>query len=202
MSIATLKKKTLSKYNNVSVNSATGFSLNGTFRNQGYVGQTSLSRSFPRTPMKGITPRGHGGCCGQYYVGPIIQSGVTSTEDSTVVKVSVINTRGMLAERLCQDPCTTVKPDNNLNSNSQGAAIERKRKTTTACIVSTVNTVCKTCPNTTIFGKYPPIRYTKPIESYSPISQGQYLASLGEKCVSYDQIISPTNVSRTPFACP
>ena len=48
MSLATLKKKTQAKYKNNSVNKST-FSLNGTTRNQGYVGQTSLSRTFVRS---------------------------------------------------------------------------------------------------------------------------------------------------------
>ncbi len=48
MSLATLKKKTQAKYKNNSVNKGT-FSLNGTTRNQGYVGQTSLSRTFVRS---------------------------------------------------------------------------------------------------------------------------------------------------------
>ena len=41
MSLATLKKKTQTKYNNMSVNSV--FNLNGTTRNQGYIGQTSYT---------------------------------------------------------------------------------------------------------------------------------------------------------------
>ena len=44
MSIATLKRKSQAKYNN-SLGSDTIFSISGTHRNQGYVGQTSLSRS-------------------------------------------------------------------------------------------------------------------------------------------------------------
>ena len=59
MSLATLKKKTASKYNNNSVNTS-GFSLNGKHRNQGYVGQTSLSRTILRTPAKGVTLQGNG----------------------------------------------------------------------------------------------------------------------------------------------
>jgi len=43
MSIATLKRKTMTEYNRMSVG-YTNFSLNGTRRNQGYVGQTMLSR--------------------------------------------------------------------------------------------------------------------------------------------------------------
>ena len=60
MSIATLKKKTMYKYNNSSVGH-TQFSINGGYRSQGFVGQTSLSRSFLKTPMKGNVICGHGG---------------------------------------------------------------------------------------------------------------------------------------------
>jgi hypothetical protein len=49
MSLATLKKKTASKYKNNSANLAQ-FSINGVHRNQGYVGQTSLGRTMLRIP--------------------------------------------------------------------------------------------------------------------------------------------------------
>jgi hypothetical protein len=201
MSIATLKKKAQAKYNNVSVNSSAGFSLNGTFRNQGYVGQTSLSRSLPRTPMKGPTPRGHGGCCGTYYVSSIIQSGVKSLEDNKVVKGSVITSRGMLAERLCENPCNIVKPDTNQNTNTQGSVVDRKRKNATACIVSIPNTSCSTCPQQSIFGRLKQPLYTKPLETYAPISQGQYIANIGEQCVNLDPITVNAAINHTPFGC-
>ena len=70
MSIATLKRKTQTKYNNMSVGTE-GFSINGVFRNQGYVGQTSLTRSLPRTLQKGS-----GGCCGTYNDVPVVLSSV------------------------------------------------------------------------------------------------------------------------------
>ena len=73
MSIATLKRKTQTKYNNMSVNTGTGFSLNGTRRNQGYIGQTSLSRSLVRTLRNGTAVRGHGGCCTDASKAPILQ---------------------------------------------------------------------------------------------------------------------------------
>ena len=96
MSIATLKKKTQARYTNQMSIGYSGFSLNGTHRSQGYVGQTSLSRSLPRTLAKGPTLKGHGGCCGTYPTYPSVLSAVTSTEDISVVKTSVLNTRGML----------------------------------------------------------------------------------------------------------
>ena len=133
MSIVTLKRKTQAKYNNMSVGQKQ-FSLNGTHRNQGYVGQTTLSRSLPTTLMKGNVIRGHGGCCGHYPIKPIVQSGVNYQEDSSVVKHSVLNTAGMIETKYqCIGECSLgtnvcegsskrinhVKPDNNNNTNSQ-----------------------------------------------------------------------------------
>lgn len=95
MSIATLKKKTQTQYRNMSVGQPS-FSLNGTHRSQGYIGQTSLSRSLPRTLSNGNTIRGHGGCCGTYPIYPAILSAVNSTEDNKVVKTSTLSNKGML----------------------------------------------------------------------------------------------------------
>ena len=100
MSVATLKKKTQAKYNNMSVGQ-NQFSLNGTHRSQGWVGQSMLSRSLPRTPMQGQTPKGHGGCCGTYDNSHgIIQSAVSSLNNNNIIKPSVIDNKGMLEEKL------------------------------------------------------------------------------------------------------
>jgi hypothetical protein len=127
MSIVTLKRKTNVLYNNMSVGSKTGFSLNGTHRNQGYIGQTMLSRSLPRTLMKGNVPKGHGGCCGKYPQYGIIQSAVTSLNDPTVVKASVQNTNGMLRTHYKwiwrPQPYSTTKTDTGHNSNPQSTYI-------------------------------------------------------------------------------
>ena len=98
MSINTLKRKTAAKYNSQSVGYPQ-FSINGGYRNQGYVGQTMLSRSFPRTPMKGNVPKGHGGCCGKFEINGIIQSGVTSVNDPQIIKKSNVNELGLLATK-------------------------------------------------------------------------------------------------------
>jgi len=127
MSIATLKKKTQSKYNNMSVGERQ-FSINGTYRSQGYVGQTSLSRSLPRTLMKGNVAIGHGGCCGKFKKTPIVQSAVISLENPNIVKSSVLGTSGMISTKYAwikrPQPYTTVKPDNNQNNNSQSDYIK------------------------------------------------------------------------------
>jgi hypothetical protein len=122
MSLATLKKKTQSKYRNSSVG-LQQFSLNGTRRLQGYIGQTSLSRALPRTPAGGAYAKGHGGCCGTHPSDAAITSAVTNTNDSSVVKSSVLSSKGMLAKRLrCCD--SVVKPDNQTSLNSSSSYLE------------------------------------------------------------------------------
>jgi len=95
MSLATLKKKTASKYKNNSAN-LPQFSLNGIHRNQGFVGQTSISRST------------------------VINTAVSSE----AIKPSVVSTYGMLAKRnrwvLRPQPFSTTKQTNALDENSSG----------------------------------------------------------------------------------
>jgi hypothetical protein len=135
MSIVALKRKTAAKYNNMSVGEPQ-FSINGGYRNQGWVGQTSLSRSIPKTPMRNGAPQGHGGCCGEFKK-KIIVPPVTSTNDNTVIKGSVLSTPGMLDTkyRWVRRPAAvddgklvSVKPDDNHNLNSQTDYITRKTK--------------------------------------------------------------------------
>ncbi len=200
MSIATLKRKTAAKYNNSSVNSKEGFSLNGGYRNQGYVGQTSLSRSLPRTLMKGNTIRGHGGCWGTYRISPIIQSGVTSTEDNSVIKKSVINTKGMLDNRFGHKP-VVVKPDSSLNANTQGELISRKQNISLACEpeVRTGTGARTKCFNS--IGEYNQTicLCTKPVSEYMPLSGSEYTQNLRTKCTINDIVFVPVAIRREPF---
>jgi hypothetical protein len=140
MSEATLKRKTRTQYNNMSVGSKNGgFSLNGTRRSQGYVGQTMLGRHFPRTPMRGNVARGSGGCCGTYYQGTIIQSGVpfptgvngnSANNNPQVVKKSVINNDGHIMTKYRwirrPQPYSTVKINASSTKNTQGVYINNK----------------------------------------------------------------------------
>jgi hypothetical protein len=212
MSIATLKRKTQTKYNNMSVGQ-TGFSINGTHRNQGYVGQTSLSRSLPRTLMRGNTVRGHGGCCGTFTVGPIVQSGVTSTEDSTVVKTSSLSTSGMLSTKYRwirrPDPFATVKTDYNNNRNAQSDYITRLAKKTLSEIAKAEDpddTTCKNlfvavrgnCPNYDANYTRPVCSIVKPESDYLPVSCGEYIIKINESCTQDDTTV-PTNMNKTPF---
>jgi hypothetical protein len=192
MSIATLKRKTLAKYNNSSVNTGEGFSLNGTHRNQGYVGQTSLSRSLPRTPMKGNVLRGHGGCCGTYNIRQIVQSGVTSTEDNRVIKSSVLSNKGMLQKRLSCNPCNEVKPDSGLNANTQGELISRKQKECLLCDIDNNGSSCT--------GKCSKICLcTKPKRTYMQLSGSDYTYNLRHACVADDVKYVPVSYRREPI---
>ena len=192
MSIATLKRKTQTKYNNMSVGSNQGFSLNGVFRNQGYVGQTSLSRSLPRTLQQG-----HGGCCGTYNNVPVVMSSVTSTEDSKTVKKSVMGTSGMLSSKYRwarrPQPYATVKPDVNNNTSDQSTYITNKIKKTVLEIkkgndaddssCTNVNTTTSSCVN-----KKKVCESVRPEEEYLPISSGQYTELLTDACQENDVV--------------
>jgi hypothetical protein len=201
MSIATLKRKTQAKYNNMSVNSEHGFSLNGTRRSQGYIGQTSLSRSLPRTLMRGGVPRGHGGCCGTFKIFPVISSAVTSLNDPNIIKTSSINTLGMIEtkykQRLYHEPA--VKPDNNQNINTQTQYVKNLAKNTVQCADTLKATdaeitlaACNACYNYNPFYKKKLINFTKPASNYVPISQGEYLLKLYDKCSALDTVSVPS----------
>jgi hypothetical protein len=191
MSIATLKRKTQTKYNNMSVGSS-GFSINGVFRNQGYVGQTSISRSLPRTLQKG-----HGGCCGNYNDVSIVMSSVTCIEDSKTIKKSVLGTSGMLSSKYRwtrrPQPYATVKPDVNNNTSDQNTYITKKIKKTindikkgndpndTTC--TNVSTYTSSCVNNKII-----CEHTRDESEYLPISSGEYISQLNEACQENDVV--------------
>jgi hypothetical protein len=206
MSIAALKRKTATQYNNMSVGQSQ-FSVNGTHRSQGYVGQSVISRSLPRTLFNGNVPRGHGGCCGFYPQAHVVQSAVLSTNNTKVVKPSVLSNDGMIATKYRwitrPQPYTTVKPDDTLNGNTQGDYIFRvgrlaRQQTPQVCparskyVVSTRHEV------------HPPIAVidiTKPPSDYTSIDQSDYIAQLQDVCTAHDIFYIPSKVHRAPFAC-
>jgi hypothetical protein len=204
MSVATLKRKTFAKYNNSSVNSKNGFSLNGTHRNQGYVGQTSLSRSLPRTLMKGNTARGHGGCCGTYKSYPIIQSCVTSTEDNSVVKSSVISTKGLISTRYsCDLSGNTVKPTGDPELHSQWNYLMRKKYCATKDLCNVIPSIpdsCVRCINKDGYVKSVLQLYTKPESLYLSIPYSDYIQRVKSGAMKEDIKYIPVRSSHgEPF---
>jgi hypothetical protein len=210
MSIATLKRKTAAKYNNVSVG-VPQFSINGGYRNQGWVGQSSLSRSLIKTPYRGNTPCGHGGCCSTYNVS-IVNSLDTCTNNNQVMKSSSLSTTGMIDTkyRWIQRPApyTSVKPDVNHNLNQQGDYITRIKQRT----LSDINKNCPSIPQppcvqkSCIFDNVTTqraglVNYSKNV---GPIDQSEYINNTNNYCVTADiefQQKMNTKPSSTPFGC-
>lgn len=116
-----------------------GFSINGSTRNIGRVGQ-DMKNSKSGTPYRGAYPIGWGGTYGRYPSGPnevmlTIQPVATGVAiQNNIVKPSVLGTRGMLARRFRwihsgQYPNYWVQPvytGNQTDSASQGLYIHDK----------------------------------------------------------------------------
>ena len=213
MSIATLKRKSAAKYNNSSVNSINGFSLNGGHRSQGYVGQTSLSRSLPRTLMKGNVAKGHGGCWGAYPNGPIISSAVTSVEDPTVIKKSSLTNKGMIATHyrwvLRPQPFSVVKPDMNVHQNTQQQYVEFVHRKTLAamtgpCAITTkrVNTTCANVTKPTPAGACAD-DFTPDTGKHIYMNSSDYTDELVRLITELEPnpFFVQKNTNHTPFAC-
>ena len=101
MSIATLKKKTAAKFKNNSAN-LPQFSLNGVHRNQGFIGQQSLSRT----------------------------NTLITTSESVGIKPSVLSSDGMSAERfrwvLRPQPFSSTKTNQDNNSTSSEYTVQKR----------------------------------------------------------------------------
>ncbi len=218
MSIVALKRKAASQYNNVSVNQPQ-FSINGTTRNQGYIGQTSLSRSLTHTPHKGSIAKDYNGL----YANPNIKASETlSTEDNTVVKKSVLSNRGLLATKYRwatrPNPYAVVKVDSGRLVNDQYSYIERLRKKTLADITNNCppdvaktngsvsqkvcSTTIKTAEGFPIFSRnkiQAGCTVAKPDSTLAAVSQSMHLLGLVEKCNTLDnyKFVSPSG--RTPL---
>jgi len=214
MSIVTLKRKTFAKYNNNSVNSPEGFSLNGTHRSQGYIGQTSLSRSFPRTPMKGNVAKGHGGCCGKYPQGPIIQSAVISQEDPSIVKLSSLSNRGLIDTKYRwirrPQPFATVDKTSRINNQSdyiyyvQQKTVHEKDAAGQSCYpnIKIMNPISK-CTNLKKIEKpsvCPESVVTGIVSKTGAISGGEHIFKIKRR-QCFTRTTLSTAYSRTPFTC-
>lgn len=206
MSIATLKRKTQAKYNNMSVGQPQ-FSINGTHRSQGYVGQTMLSRSLPRTLMKGNTIRGHGGCCGFYPVKPVVQSAVTSLNDSSVVKSSSLGTEGLIATKYRwitrPQPYTSVKPNASNHLNTQQdyiTALQKKALQEATLCKPTEKYVYATDKNS---GCPVQCYVVKPEKELVATNYGDYYLELDKQCKAEIDVtyVQTRTISQTPFAC-
>jgi hypothetical protein len=186
MSISTLNKKTKTLYNNISVNKP--FSLNGGFRNQGYIGQTSFSRSLPNN----IKNNGKGCSC---------------QNDSNIIKVSSINYTGLLSTKYKWIrrgfPYTTIKPDQNKKI-SHTDLINKKKMDVVKCIeTSKLNTnYTNISCNSGLPNSQKPRIQCISFENikHKYLSQSQNIENnLYNKC---NKFTNPSTIMQhTPFAC-
>jgi len=87
--------------NKVSQPGPSGFSVNGTHRNVGYIGR-SMHMSKSKTPFRGVNAMGSGGCCGTYYNknhGYNVNEVIVLGNQYQYVKPPVVSTYGMLAKK-------------------------------------------------------------------------------------------------------
>ena len=170
--------------------------------------------------MNGPDARGYGG---NYSLDRIVQSAVTSLNDPTVVKQSVISTRGMINEKLqCMSNIeqtyfissgnySVVKPDNNRNLNRQSDYITNKTKNAIknanlACNVHndlSVKPCNKACSikDPFLFNGPKYILHTKPESNYKPISQSEHILKKSNTCANLDVVTVKSNNQKIPFGC-
>ena len=185
MSIVTLKKKTGHKYNNSSVGH-NQFSLNGGHRSQGYIGQTMLSRSILKTPMKGSVAIGNGGSNGKYNQAPLFTSDVSSMNDPNSLKKSVLSTNGMikLKYRWIQRPMPFISLSNKVYVPCTESIVKDKILDNCSSIRRMVNKKL-TCA-----------------EATGGATGAIGTTSIGKKRTSFANILSSVRSSRSNINCP
>jgi hypothetical protein len=219
MSIVALKRKTQVLHNNMSAGQPS-FSINGTTRSSGYVGQDMLGRTLVRSLSdKNGTLKGHGGCCGKYPTPQIKTSPeMASLNDNNVVKSSSLGNNGMLMKRhrwiRRPQPYTTWKPSGRANINNQSYYIEyvARKAMDGSCNVIAGSTTTTPLPAATIrccnisttnyamaSKKQPTI--TKPESFLSPMSQSMYIRNINKKCGAREDFYVKNDNKNVPFAC-
>lgn len=201
MSIATLKRKSLAQYNNISVGQK-AFSINGTRRSSGYVGQDTLGRSLIRSLSRGGALKGHGGCCGKYPIKQIMTSPeMACLNNSSVVKPSSLSNNGLIMTKhrwiRRPAPYSTQKPDATRNINDQSYYIDYLAKKTIAadCHDAHGNTTISVC-------KKDCAPVTKAVEFYAGARpSSEYIRKLHRKCANLDEFKLFKNIKSVPFSC-
>ena len=102
MSIATLKRKTFTQYNSMSVNRP-HFSLNGFYRNDRSLPSSNRTQtSIPRTLARGNQLRGYGGYNGTFpitNITPLCEQPRAEQPQTKTIKISTKNTAGLIATK-------------------------------------------------------------------------------------------------------
>lgn len=208
MSIVTLKRKVQAQYNNSSVGQP-AFSLNGTRRSAGYVGQDTLGRSLIRSLSKNGALKGHGGSCGKYPIYEVKTSPeMACLNNTTSVKTSSLNTNGLIMSKYRwirrPQPYSSTKSNSYLNSNSQSSYIDnlaRKTISEDCHVVGSIvpNPCCSTTNYNNVINSNRTPHIVKSDEYTGALNSGDHIRNLYMQCASNDVFKIPTTVKRTPF---
>jgi|TARA_B110000967_G_C18901293_1_gene575427 hypothetical protein len=193
MSINTLKKKSESKYFN-KVSSGTVFSLTGTKRLQGYVGQTNLSRSTKMTPYTRFGgPRGHGAKYGIYPIN-IHNSGKLATcNDDNTIKKPTSNTKGLISSKYKWNkrgyPYTVVQSDSNSSLFDTSSRYTHDLAASNTCVGPTdITNVEKNCISgagcSNYIGGRRVVRMMYSQQFASSVPQSMYILSKTKRCAT------------------
>lgn len=174
MSVVALKRKTNATYKTASTNQE-NFSLSGTRRNKGYIGQTIIK-----------------------------PSNCVCLNDPTIIKKSSINTKAMIRNKykytLRPQPYSGFNPRGNANvrNSIQSEYIRRLAKEAIANSELVENGGnCDSLPTETLSDCK--CNITTPEEEYTSTSQSEYIMRLTQLCISNDVFYQPTNTCQTPF---
>ena len=209
MSIATLKRKTQAQYNNVSVGQP-HFSINGTRRSSGYVGQDMLGRSLVRSLSRWGALKGHGGCCGKYPTPQIKTSPeMVGLNNPLVVKSSSLNTHGLIMTKYRwvrrPQPFTSWKPDDSQNINDQSFYIDhvaRKAINDNCHVINKHPTpVCCNIDGTNYNSTPLPPNTTKPEYYTGALDASDHTRALDKKCGAFDKFYIRKKTNGAPFGC-
>lgn len=205
MSIATLKRKTQAQYNNSSVGHAQ-FSLNGTRRSAGYVGQDMLGRSLVRSLSKNGALRGHGGCCGKYPTHQIITSPeMACLNNPNIVKPSCLDTNGLIMTKYRwirrPQPFSSTKPNSHLNLNDQSTYIDHLARQAiidgNKCHVVGPK-ISKPC-DTSITNSNECANIAKPERYTGALNASDHIRILDGKCIVNDDLKNTKTTNGLPF---
>ena len=191
MSIVAMKNKSRGYNNPISGKKYTGFSLNGSLRSQGYVGQDSISRKSIKTPFKGNYPVGNGGHLGSYNINPIFSCS-ECVNDPSIIKKSTVDNLGYISniksKNIIPAVLMTSIQENTVGNyiSSQSDYIQILRTTrdasSSSCKDSDLPKIA-TCNNNTSNKNKKCGSYAKPLAT---ISAGDYMNFIiyNKKCVS------------------
>jgi hypothetical protein len=202
MSIVALKRKTAASRG---ISGGNGFSINGTTRLQGFVGQGVVTRHLVHTPFGGTVPKDSNGNDNAHIVKP---SELCNLNNPDVVKSSVLSGAAALRHKISRTQMTvkpTIGNDQLLSQSTYLDRLKRKnlRKIADECPEPDVLPVPPTCPvDKSLFARsYRRAAACKTTitKSLEQEDQQSRLARLAEECSALDPQQPVVAIRRAPI---